>query len=342
LVEIKIRDESDSEDERASAKISDDLMDLYFKDEEAEQAEEASGSEAQGDTGSAWDEAIKLADEAATSAVLPADEELPILNLDDAVQSAWPPGSKKGWPPPREPDPFKESAAVHEIATEGDEEIPYEESSDAGVIHGGSLDRDEFAKLQLELTKLHEELRDAKAEAKQNLEMAQRKHAELINFKNRTKTDVEVQKKRAIEDLLRDLMPVMDSLEKAVFSVAPEDRDSPIVDGVKRTLGLFLNILSKYNVEVVSQCLVPFNPELHTPLVMVDTNDFEDGTVLEVYQSGYILGGKLIRPAMVKISRCIEGEAEGAEAGAASQEMQEIASAESRESEAAGQNSEEA
>jgi len=121
---------------------------------------------------------------------------------------------------------------------------------------------------------------------------------------------------------LYDLLPVLDSLEKAVRSI-PADDDSPIVDGVRRTLQLFINTLAKYEVEVVNAESVPFDPGIHSPLFIEETEEYGENTVIGVYQSGYLLADRLIRPATVKVSKKPEVKteeaigAEGAESAVA-------------------------
>ncbi len=147
-----------------------------------------------------------------------------------------------------------------------------------------------------------------KDQAKENYELAQRKQAEFSNYKRRSKQEMEDYKKRAIENLLVDLIPVLDSLEKAVWSVPKGEEDTPLADGIRRTLALFLNTLTRYKVNLVSDVNVPFDPGVHACLYFEDTDDYDDNTVLEIYQNGYVLADRLIRPAMVKLSRKPDSE----------------------------------
>jgi molecular chaperone GrpE len=100
------------------------------------------------------------------------------------------------------------------------------------------------------------------------------------------------------------LLPVVDNLERALEATAGDDAAlGPIAEGVELTLKSFLDVLGKNNIEVVDPQGEPFDPNLHQAMSMVENNEVEPNTVVAVVQKGYTLNGRLVRPAMVMVSK---------------------------------------
>ncbi len=134
-----------------------------------------------------------------------------------------------------------------------------------------------------------------------------RHQAEVQNVKRRAEQDVEKARKYALERFCNELLPVVDSLEMAILSEPPDQEDSEsILKGVKLTLKMFVDTLAKFNLEQMNPEGEPFDPKLHQAVSMVENNEVEPNTVLSVMQRGYILSGRLIRPAMVMVSKASE------------------------------------
>ena len=134
-----------------------------------------------------------------------------------------------------------------------------------------------------------------------------RHQAEVQNAKRRAEQDVEKARKYALERFCNELLPVVDSLEMAILSEPPDQEDSEsILKGVKLTLKMFVDTLAKFNLEQMNPEGEPFDPKLHQAVSMVENNEVEPNTVLSVMQRGYILSGRLIRPAMVVVSKTSE------------------------------------
>jgi molecular chaperone GrpE len=123
--------------------------------------------------------------------------------------------------------------------------------------------------------------------------------AEMENVKRRAARDVENAHKFAVEKLLNDLFPVVDSLEKAVETASATEGAEPIAEGVGLSLKLFVDTLSKSGVEQVDPLGEPFDPQLHEAMTMVPNPDAEPNSVMDVMQKGYILNGRLVRAAKV-------------------------------------------
>ena len=139
-------------------------------------------------------------------------------------------------------------------------------------------------------------------------DQALRGQAEAENVRRRAARDVENAHKFALEKFASDLLPVIDSLEKAVESAqqGAEGADSAakaIGEGVELSLKLFHDVLEKAGVNRIYPAGEPFDPQLHEAMAMVENPDAEPSSVLDVMQAGYALNGRLVRAAMVVVSK---------------------------------------
>lgn len=145
------------------------------------------------------------------------------------------------------------------------------------------------------------QLEDELAGARDDVLRAQ---ADAQNTTRRAEQDVEKARKFALERFAGELLPVVDNLERALESTAGDDEAlKPIAEGVELTLKSFMDVLGKFNVEVVYPEGEPFDPNLHQAMSMVENPDVEPNTVIAIMQKGYTLNGRLIRPAMVMVSK---------------------------------------
>ncbi len=144
---------------------------------------------------------------------------------------------------------------------------------------------------------LEEELAAAQDQA---LRMA----ADLQNVRRRAEQDVEKAHKFALEKFAGDLLPVVDSLERGLELSSPDDQSIKAVrEGMELTLKLLQDTLRRYQVEAVDPHGAPFNPEHHQAMAMQESAEAEPNSVLKVFQKGYLLNGRLLRPAMVVVSK---------------------------------------
>lgn len=135
-------------------------------------------------------------------------------------------------------------------------------------------------------------------------EQVLRSQAEAQNARRRADQDIEKAHKYGQEKLVVDLLPVVDNLERALDSLNLDDPGfKAIIEGIELTHKSFLDVLAKHKVEPVNPEGEPFDPELHQAMTMVANPDVEPNTVIEVFQKGYTLHGRLVRPAMVVVSK---------------------------------------
>ncbi|MCY1300218.1 Protein GrpE [compost metagenome] len=128
--------------------------------------------------------------------------------------------------------------------------------------------------------------------------------AELQNIRRRAEQDVEKAHKFALEKFANDLLPIVDSLERGLeLSSADDEAIKPVREGMELTLKLFHDTLKRHQLEAVDPHGAPFNPEHHQAMAMQESAQVEPGSVLKVFQKGYLLNGRLLRPAMVVVSK---------------------------------------
>ncbi|MCL7943373.1 nucleotide exchange factor GrpE [Marinobacter sp. ATCH36] len=151
------------------------------------------------------------------------------------------------------------------------------------------------------------EIEALKAQAQEFQEQMLRSQAEMQNVRRRAEIDVEKAHKFALEKFVKELLPVADSLEKAVESTEGHENAGELVasirEGVEMTLNLFMNSLKKFNVEQLNPVGEPFDPQQHEAMSMVPAPDAEPNSVVAVVQKGYTLNERLVRPAMVMVAK---------------------------------------
>ena len=130
-----------------------------------------------------------------------------------------------------------------------------------------------------------------------------REQAEMQNVRRRAQRDVESAHKFALEKFATELLSVVDNLERAIGAIDAEDESQKAVaEGLELTLKTFMDVLLKHSVEPVDPEGQPFDAALHQAVSMVPNAEVEPNTVINVFQKGYTLNGRLIRPAMVVVS----------------------------------------
>ncbi|MFO6296545.1 nucleotide exchange factor GrpE [Rahnella selenatireducens] len=155
--------------------------------------------------------------------------------------------------------------------------------------------RDErIAELEAQLKEVQQRERDSLLRAK----------AEVENIRRRTELDIEKAHKFALEKFSGELLPVIDNLERALDLADKSNSElAGLIEGVELTLKSLLDAVRKFGMEVVSDIHVPFNPEQHQAMTMMESDEVEPNHVMMVMQKGYMLNGRLLRPAMVAVSK---------------------------------------
>jgi molecular chaperone GrpE len=151
------------------------------------------------------------------------------------------------------------------------------------------------------------DLEALQAKVQEFQEQVLRSQAEMQNVRRRAENDVEKAHKFAVEKFVKELLPVVDSLENAVESTAGHESSGDLVtsirQGVELTLDMFLSGLKKFNVERLNPVGEPFDPQYHEAMSMVPAPNAEPNSVVAVMQKGYLLNGRVVRPAMVMVAK---------------------------------------
>jgi len=151
---------------------------------------------------------------------------------------------------------------------------------------------------------LQKMLEEAKAESQQHYDRLLRVSAEFDNFKKRSVRDAEDFRKFANEALLKDLLHVVDNLERAIVSANETgEANACVVEGVQMTCSEILKIFSKFGVTPVEAVGQPFDPAFHQAIMQEESSEHPENTVVSEMQKGYLLHDRLLRPAMVVVSK---------------------------------------
>ena len=150
---------------------------------------------------------------------------------------------------------------------------------------------------------MSEQIRGLKKKLEETHESLIRAHAEMENIKRHAREDVEKAHKYGNEKFVKELLPVVDSLEKALEVIETDGSMEAVKEGMEMTLAMFIKVLASAGVEPVNPLHKPFDPQLHAAMSMQPGEGVKPNTVLAVYQKGYLLNGRLVRPAMVVVSK---------------------------------------
>ena len=158
-----------------------------------------------------------------------------------------------------------------------------------------------------EIAGLYAELEAAKQTIADQKDSVVRAAADVENIRRRAAQDVEKAHKFALEKFANELLPVIDNLHRAIeFSDKENETLKPVLEGVEMTLKSFEDAVAKFGVETVNPQGEVFNPDFHQAMSIQPSNDVAPNTVLAVMQKGYTLNGRLLRPAMVMVSKAAE------------------------------------
>lgn len=157
--------------------------------------------------------------------------------------------------------------------------------------------------------KLLLELQDAQQKADEHWNQLLMARADLANAQRRSERDLANAHKFGVEKLALELIPVKDSMEMGLAAVTGGDEQdegrAKVIEGMELTLQMFSGVLDKFGVKEVNPQGDKFDPDFHQAMSMQETADFAPNMVMTVFQKGYVLNDRLIRPAMVVISKAI-------------------------------------
>ena len=167
--------------------------------------------------------------------------------------------------------------------------------------------------------KLGQELLAAQTEAARNWDLYLRERADLENFRKRTQREKQEAIRFANDQLLKEMVPVLDNLERAVEHASQQGEEQQgLLEGVNMTITLFNKVLSDFGVTVITSVGQAFDPNLHQAMGQIETNDQPPNSVVSEFQKGYLLNDRLLRPALVMVAKTPTAGSDPAEKGEAS------------------------
>lgn len=154
-----------------------------------------------------------------------------------------------------------------------------------------------------EVETLKTELLQAQSEAKTHQEQYLRTLADMENLRKRTQREKEDLAKFANENILREILPVIDNLERAVEHAEQSENCDGLFEGVQMTLTQFSQLLEKFGVEPVDAVGQPFDPAFHQAMGQIESDEYPPNVVAQQMQKGYQLNKRLLRPAFVMLAK---------------------------------------
>jgi len=180
-----------------------------------------------------------------------------------------------------------------------DDNVDTAESDDLQRIEDHSPEHDESV-----LNELKADLETAKNKADENWDLYLRANADLENARRRAQQDIEKARKYGLEKLVEDLLPIKDSIEMGLVAAQTDNANiEKLQEGSELILKMFSDTLEKHGIEALEPKGESFNPERHQAMSLQESDDDEPNTVISVMQKGYLLNGRLIRPAMVIVAK---------------------------------------
>jgi molecular chaperone GrpE len=133
--------------------------------------------------------------------------------------------------------------------------------------------------------------------------------ADFDNYRKRARKEVEDARKGGREELLKELLPVFDNLERGINSAQRATEVKPVAEGLTMVIRQFVDVVARLGITKVATVGKAFDPGLHEAIQQVETDDHPPGTVVSEVQAGYLQGERLIRAAMVVVAKPKTGDA---------------------------------
>ena len=189
-------------------------------------------------------------------------------------------------------------------------QVEAEAGVDNEAVNEASL-HTEVGEHEYTIEELKTELEEAHQKANENWDKAVRTLAEMENLKKRTQKDLEDARKYALTSFAKEILPVFDSLVLGLQAATGDSEEvKKFREGSELTIKQFEALFAKFNIVAIDPMGQPFNPEHHQAMLMQEVEGAEPNTVVNVFQKGYLLNGRLLRPAMVVVAKAAEKPSE--------------------------------
>lgn len=200
-------------------------------------------------------------------------------------------------------------AQTEEVASPPEGGVAAVNTSEEGTADETPATDDQSAdKQSADVESLKAAIEEAQREIASLEDRALRATAEAENVRRRADRSIENARKFALEKFVEDLLPAVDSFERAVEAASGHAKGdgaeaSAIAEGIELSLKLLLGAMERQGIAVVDPIGAPFDPNLHEAMTMIDNAEVEPGSVVDVFQKGYTVNGRLVRPARVIVAR---------------------------------------
>jgi molecular chaperone GrpE len=165
---------------------------------------------------------------------------------------------------------------------------------------------DSQSERQDELSELRDKLQAKATESEENYQRYLRQVAEVDNFKKRLNREREDAIRYANENLIKDILPVIDNLERAIAHAQGGSDGKPLVQGVEMVLRGLLDVLSKHGVVQVPAVGAVFDPSKHEAMAQVESSEYQPNIIINEHHKGYLFRDRLLRPALVTVSKAAQ------------------------------------
>jgi len=182
--------------------------------------------------------------------------------------------------------------SVEDVKNSNEIEIEFDDSEEGDFSQELEVLQEQLEEKEKELEKVKDEYED------KLLRLA----AEYDNYRKRTEKEKEEAFNFGHTKLIKDILPVIDNLERALDAAAKTKDTTTLLDGIKLVFKDFENIIKKYNVEPIIAQGENFDPNIHQAMTIIETDEHEPGIVIEEFQKGYKIKDRLIRPSLVSVS----------------------------------------
>lgn len=173
--------------------------------------------------------------------------------------------------------------------------------TEADIDWNESVELDEQ---EAKIAQLEAALLSSEAKIQEQQDTVLRAKAEVENMRRRSEAEVDKARKYALSRFAEELLPVLDNLERAIQAAdADNEVIKPLVEGVELTHKTFVGVIEKFGLKEINPEDEVFNPEFHQAMSIQESPDHEPNTVMFVMQKGYELNGRVVRPAMVMVSK---------------------------------------
>lgn len=192
-----------------------------------------------------------------------------------------------------------------------DQETPESQIDVEAKTPDEELQHTEVGEHEYTIEELKQELEEAKQKAHDSWDKAVRTQAEMENLRKRTQKDLEDAHKFALTSFGKALLPVFDSLVLGLQAATGDSEEvKKFREGSDLTIKQFEALFEKFNIIAIDPLGQPFNAEQHQAMMMQEVEGAEPNTVVNVFQKGYVLNGRLLRPAMVVVAKAAEKPSE--------------------------------